>query len=439
MLKRIRAAGIDEAALFAPLMPFARIGLAVSGGPDSLALMLLAADWARQTDKKLVVYSVDHRLRPEAAGECAMVADQARKLGLCCRVLAWTGPKPKTGIQAAARVARYRLIGEAMRADAVEILVTAHHLNDQAETVLMRLAHGSGLAGLAGMTLFGTVEGVAVCRPLLGIDPDALHGIVAEADLAPAADPTNRNDKYERVRWRRLLPALGEEGLDAERLAGFARRMARADLALRDWADRAYAALAILDGFAVVTLPAEGLFALPAEIGLRVVERCVDWAGGEAEPCRLGQLEALYDRLCAAEPGFAATLAGIVAQRRADSVLFFREAGRLEHTPARLPPGASLIWDDRFTYSCGDTARQEPYTVRPAGKSITRAEAENLAGPVAAPMRALRAAPAVRNERGELVALGTFVKPGTGVTATLAFKTKPRRFGQNSTSQDKRS
>ena len=144
---------IDPAILFAPLGGAKSLGLAVSGGADSLALMLLAARW-RDADPDaptLYVYSVDHGLRPEAAAEVAFVLAEAARLGLPARALRWDGPKPATGLSEAARSARYRLIGEAMQRDGASILVTAHHLDDQAETVLMRLAHGSGLAGLRGM------------------------------------------------------------------------------------------------------------------------------------------------------------------------------------------------------------------------------------------------------------------------------------------------
>ena len=153
---------IDSEAIFAPLAEFRRLGLAVSGGPDSLALLLLAAAFADRhgAHARFVVYSVDHALRPEAAAEAAYVADAAQRLGFAARVLRWEGPKPTTGIQQAARTARYGLIAAAMPADGAEILVTAHHLADQPETVLMRLAHGSGIEGLRGMDYFAEIGGL---------------------------------------------------------------------------------------------------------------------------------------------------------------------------------------------------------------------------------------------------------------------------------------
>src|SRR5690606_11025992 len=129
------------------------LALAVSGGADSLALMLLAHQHARATGAlhRFVVYSVDHGLRLEASDEVAFVLREAGRLGFVARGLRWDGPKPATGIQEAARKARYRLFADAMLRDGAEALVTAHHMGDQAETVLMRLAHGSGIEGLRGM------------------------------------------------------------------------------------------------------------------------------------------------------------------------------------------------------------------------------------------------------------------------------------------------
>ena len=196
--------------LFAAAAGSGAVGLAVSGGADSLALMLLAHEWANSDPSapRLVVYTVDHGLRPEAEAETAFVMHEATRRGLAVRTLKWIGKKPSVGLQEAARQARYRLIGDAMRADGVRLLLTAHHRDDQAETVLMRLAHGSGLEGLRGMTPIAEVEGVRVFRPLLGVASDDLRAIVAAAGLTPVADPSNVDHHYERVRWRKALPPL---------------------------------------------------------------------------------------------------------------------------------------------------------------------------------------------------------------------------------------
>ena len=143
----------EAASLFFDLKESPAVVLAVSGGPDSTALMVLAARWRDTLKKppKLLAVTVDHGLRQEAKAEAAAVARLARKLKIAHRTLRWTGKKPKTGLQQAARLARYRLLGEAARKARATHILTAHTRDDQAETVLIRLSRGSGITGLGAM------------------------------------------------------------------------------------------------------------------------------------------------------------------------------------------------------------------------------------------------------------------------------------------------
>ena len=423
----------DAAALFAPLQGLAHVGVAVSGGPDSLALMVLMAGWARAAGKTLTVYTVDHGLRPEAAAEAQMVAREAARRGLSCRILSWTGDKPKTGVQAAARQARYKLMADAMRADGAEVLVTAHHLGDQAETVLMRLAHGSGMSGLAGMALWGELAGVRIFRPLLQTDPAALRAVLANEGLVPASDPSNEDDAYERVRWRKLLPVLSEEGLSPERLSAFARRMARADAALAEATDTALKQLVEIDRFGVAHLPVSAFLALSDEVALRLLGRVAVWAGGGETRFRLSPLEAAFDRLKANQAGFATTFGGAVVERTEKSVRIFREAGRMPHLPPiSLHEGLRFAWDNRFTFSC-DKNLCAGLSVQAVGETVTRADVEALCGPVSTPMRAISAAPAILNASGELVCIGASeAAVQMGVNVVVAYnETKPPPNGHS--------
>jgi tRNA(Ile)-lysidine synthase len=320
---------IDLPALFAPLGGAKAIGLAVSGGADSLALMLLAARWraADPTAPPLFVYSVDHGLRPEAAAEVAFVLAEAARLGLPARGLRWRGDKPATGVQEAARAARYRLIGEAMQADGADLLATAHHLDDQAETVLMRLAHGSGLAGLRGMAPLAEVEGVAVARPLLGVTRDTLAAIVADAGLTPVADPSNADPYYERVRWRQAMPQLAALGLDAGRLALFAARAGEAHEAIAQFAATAIArhAAPLPTGIAI---PAAVLAELPRAVLVEVLARLLEQVGGAGKRRQLAQIELLALRLQDGTALKRTTLHGSVILSDGSTVSILREAGR---------------------------------------------------------------------------------------------------------------
>ena len=201
--------------------------LAVSGGPDSCGMMAAFARW-RDLGGAVPVLSVacvDHGLRPEAAAECAGVVTAAAGLGLAATILRWEGDKPASGLQEAARAARYSLLGAHARAIGAGAVVVAHHLEDQAETVLMRLARGSGPLGLKGMAAATVRDGMPILRPFLWVPKARLAATARAAGLAPIDDPSNRDPGFTRVRLRQMLPALAEEGLDAERLAIFAGRI----------------------------------------------------------------------------------------------------------------------------------------------------------------------------------------------------------------------
>ena len=289
--------------------------LAVSGGADSLALMVLmrqAAERAGVNPESIVVYSVDHRLRPEAADEVAYVVRAAVDMGFSARALAWEGEKPTTGIQAAARSARYRLLAAAMREDDRVDLVTAHHMADQAETVLMRLAHGSGIDGLRGMNGLSFVEGCRVSRPLLGVRPEVLRQVVRDAGLVPVEDPSNADPHYERVRWRQFQPELDAMGLTIERLSVFSDRMSDAADLINDRAEIAHMELVTPLDDGRVSLPRGQFSALNPLVRAALLDSILGYVSGSRGPVPLGPLEALCVRIAAAAPFRTSTLHGCV-------------------------------------------------------------------------------------------------------------------------------
>lgn len=321
--RSLAIAPTEAKTLFADLQAFPVIALAVSGGPDSTALMLLAARWrdALTTKPKLVAVTVDHGLRKESKGEAAAVARLARKLNIPHRTVRWNGRKPSTGVQEKARAARYRLLGEAaQRAGAAHIL-TAHTLDDQAETVLIRMSRGSGLTGLGAMTRIAPLppDGkslVVLVRPLLDITKARLIATLDIAKIPYADDPSNRNPRFARSRLRGVMGALAEEGLDATHFAQLARRLKRAEGAIEAAVDRAMNELTVeLSPPGSLCIEASRFADLPAEIALRLLGRAVARAGDEG-PVELGKLEALkcaVDRAQTAREGrFRRTLAGAV-------------------------------------------------------------------------------------------------------------------------------
>jgi tRNA(Ile)-lysidine synthase len=329
-----RAVTLDSDALFAPLAGYNKLGLAVSGGPDSLALMLLAAEWAKRKGIALFVYSVDHGLRPEAADEAAMVKREAEALGLVAHVLRWDGHKPEAGVQAAARAARYRLMAEAMRRDGVEVLLTAHHLGDQAETVLMRLAHGSGIDGLGAMRAMAVVEGCTIARPLLGVPPEALRDVVATSTLTPALDPSNSDETYERVRWRKTMAQLEAAGLSAARLAALARRLDSAAALVESAADAAFGQIVTKDNTQFEIEQATFAVLNPL-VAVEILRRALQQVSGDLTPPPLGALETLVAILSRGEPAKATTLHGCVIAANGQRITVGREGPRTQARKAQ--------------------------------------------------------------------------------------------------------
>jgi tRNA(Ile)-lysidine synthase len=393
-------------ALFAAVADQPAIALAISGGADSLALMLLAQRWAAglANPPTIHVYSVDHGLRPEAADEVAMVLEAAAALGLPARGLAWSGPKPVSGLQEAARIARYRLMAAAMGDDGASVLLTAHHRQDQAETVLMRMAHGSGLEGLKGMTAMTEIEGAMVHRPLLGTDPATLREFVLAAGLVPAEDPSNHDTHYERVRWRQTMPMLAVLGLDAAAIAQFAERAADADAAIAQMADGCFAEIVRLDGFGAARIELVPFVGLSPAISTRVLGRVLNIVGGRQKPRALGQVERLRQSIADNSLAKATTVLGCVIRLKDGAVAVAREPGRALPPDAMLLPHGELVWDERFRIVNGSD--QADLTASVADYLPRHRLEEFLGFKVTAPAEAIRTAPIVRDAAGGVLSLG---------------------------------
>ena len=330
----------ETAALFADLAQLPVLILAISGGPDSTALLVLAAHW-RATLKggpKLVAVTVDHALRPESAREANAVKRLARTLGVTHRTLRWTGRKPATGLQAAARQVRYRLLATAARQAGAQHVLTAHTLDDQAETVLIRLIRGSGLAGLAAMARVSPLptseaKQITLVRPLLELPKARLIATLQAARIGFADDLSNRDTRFTRVRIRDLMPMLAQEGLTPARLALLARRLARANAGIERAVDAACSKLSQAIGDGPRVFDAKGFRRLPEEIALRLLGRAVAVMAEEG-PVELGKLEGLYTALAtAAGPRrFRRTLAGALITLDHDRLMVERAPPRRAQT-----------------------------------------------------------------------------------------------------------
>ena len=343
------------------------MGVAVSGGADSLALMTLYARWKAATGRAqtALVVTVDHGLRPGAANEAAFVARVAGSAGLAHETLTWEGEKPATGLPAAARTARYRLLGRrAATLPSPCAIITAHTQDDQAETLLMRLARGSGIDGLAGMRPVAPLPGVpatALVRPLLGLPKARLEATLRSASVSWIDDPTNTDLRFERPKLRALATLRTQAALTDAALARSAARLARAAAGL-EYATGMLetAAVSIIPG-AMATIDLPRFEAAPPELQVRLLGRLLARHGGEHPRARLSEIERLAGGLSSMTG--AATLGGCTITPGGSAISIVREPGRTGLPELQLEPGESLTWDARFHVSLAAGASR-PVTVR---------------------------------------------------------------------------
>jgi tRNA(Ile)-lysidine synthase len=373
----------DFRALITPLLPAgcASVAVAVSGGPDSMALLLLAQGWAEKAGLTLQALTVDHRLRPESAAEARQVAAWCGARSIAHRTLVWRGAKPASNIQAAARAARYALMLGWCRRHRAGALLVAHHLEDQAETVLLRLGRGSGVDGLAGMRPAFDLDGIRIVRPLLAVPRARLRAVLDRAGQAAIDDPSNRNEAYQRVKVRQALDLLAPDGVAAVHVAATAARMRRVEAALRAATDDLLQAALPLQPLGWCRIDRPLLAVAPEEIALRALRQRLCAIGGDPLPPRLDRLERFRADLLAGRPG---TLHRCRALQWKGAWVLVRE---LRHLPEPSPGGG--LWDGRFP-----AARRKGLTVAAVGEGgLTQLRETGFAGEKDVPHQAVAALP----------------------------------------------
>ncbi|MDD9797867.1 MAG: tRNA lysidine(34) synthetase TilS [Alphaproteobacteria bacterium] len=332
--------------------------LAVSGGADSLSMMLLAAKAAqqKQTQKsgrqnfncQFSVLTVDHRLRKQATQEARYVADLAKQMALPHYLLTWRGAKPQSDIQAAARTMRYKLMSDWCLKHKADGLVLAHHLDDQAETVLLRLMRGAGVDGLAAMQAVRYQNGVALLRPFLDVPRAVLRKTIHASPIEPIDDPSNQNRQFARVQMRQLMPALADIGITAARLAQTAQNMQTSRQALDLATQAAARALIRIDEFGILSLARAGFADLHEEIALRLLRTLLRQP--ESYPPRAEKLHRVWRDMISKKTG-RRTLNGYLLHLRRDHIMISRELAAIEKEQGaclQLALGKTLIWDARY-------------------------------------------------------------------------------------------
>lgn len=355
IVRRVCGAFIDA--------PQRRIGIAVSGGGDSVALMhILARGLGERADFHLFAATVDHGLRAAAAAEARAVAALAGRLGIAHDILEWRGWDGAGNLQARARAARYELLAEWARRRRVEVLALGHTADDQAETVLMRLARSSGVTGLAAMAPERRQDGLILRRPLLGLRRAELRDYLRRNDVPWAEDPGNEDTAFNRIRARRALEVLAPVGITVEALAGVARNMRAAREAIEWHALQAARDLVRLDGGDLL-FDLSGFCDLPGETARLLLVRAVQWIGGCEYPPRSQPVAAA---LAAVRAGETVTLAGCLLRREGGGTL---RICREHAAVAGLRTSVGEIWDRRWrlTRAGGAEAGLEVGALGPEG------------------------------------------------------------------------
>ena len=365
-----------------------RVALAISGGSDSIALMHLSRAWQRAMiapKADLIVLTVDHGLRAAAVDEAKAVAKAAKALGLDCHILTRKAPAGHTAVQANARADRYRMLCAAAREYGAGAIATGHTAEDQAETLLMRLARGSGVDGLAAMAAVSRIDGLALLRPLLGQTKRSLQAVLQDLGVAWIDDPSNADPAFERPRLRTPGLTLAAAGLTRDPLALSARRLGRARAALEAARDDANRALVTVNPDASVTIERTGFAALPEEIRLRLLAYWLGLIGTPGAAMRMARVERLIDEL-ATEDTVVTTFAGCWIVTARGQIYLDREPGRYGLPVTPLAPGETVVWDRRFkihlpaSAKSGVVIRSARVTNLPPALDVLRKERKVRAG-----------------------------------------------------------
>lgn len=389
---------------FGPFEPSPMIAVGVSGGPDSLALVLLLNDWARSRGGSVLALTVDHGLRRAAADEARQVGDWLAGRGIAHEILTWAGAKSGSGIQASARRARYSLLARACGDRGILHLAIAHHADDQAETVLFRRERGSGAEGLAGMTASRSLGLVRLIRPLLAWPKDALIATCAALGQPFIEDPSNRSPAYARSALRQRLAADPAMRASLLKIAADAGEM-RAQLG--ETVASLLGRVATLGPDGVGLLDRSGLTSAPPELRCAALAAMLRTVGGGAF-APTGDALTRLDQAIRTADFSGASLAGCHIRPWRGALLVCREAVRAA-PPIPLDTAAPCRWDDRFEFVVA--GRSPDLTVGALGAKgwagLRRASKATL------PAVAGRSLPALRQDQ-EVVAIPVLGLPPDG-------------------------
>jgi len=328
---------------------------AVSGGGDSMALVLLLDGWARAKGGRVIALCVDHQLRDGSADEARRVGGWLSQRDIECHILNWENPKGASALQENARMARYQLMERWCRDNGILHLFLAHNAEDQAETFLMRLDKGSGPDGLSAMSPVSERRYCRFVRPLLAISRQELRAVLDEQNQDWIEDPSNQNPRFERIRWRRTMT---EQGLSADGFCRAAERYGRTRVIVDRETARLSARCVSVHPAGFINLDREVFLAAPSELSERVLARALMAVSGAMYPPRRHKTKQLLDVVLSSQ-NIRRTLGGCCIDSTEGRILISRELRSLPN-PVPVSVGMNLIWDRRFRFCIGGAARHRP-------------------------------------------------------------------------------
>ncbi|WP_170761694.1 tRNA lysidine(34) synthetase TilS [Ruegeria lacuscaerulensis] len=385
-----------------------RLGVAVSGGGDSVALMYLLHEIAQNEGVELRAATVNHGLRAEAEAEAERVAVQAALLEIPHETLQWQGWDGAGNLQDQARQARYGLLTDWAHRNAVPAIVLGHTADDQAETFLMRLGRAAGVTGLSGMPDARDLKGVTLLRPMLGITRQVLREYLSEAGVEWIEDPSNQDLRFDRIKAREALAGLDTLGISAKSLTRVAENLAQAREALAVFTQESARKVAVVDD-GDICLDRSGFVALPGEIQRRLVVGITAWIAGQGYPPRRSSVD---QALAAIRDGRTLSVAGCLLIPQGDKTWFCRELNAV--IAENVEP--LDVWDKRWVLSGPRTPGAQVRVLGEAG--LPQVPDWRLLGK---PRRALLSSPAVWE--GENLLSAPLAGLSNGWTAGLAPET----------------
>ena len=325
--------------------PEGDIGIAVSGGGDSLALLVLGADWAHKRGRRVKSVTIDHGLRAGSSYECAYVKKISSALSVEHKTLKWL-EKPSGNLQSSARDARHRLLSNWMLRNALSIVLLGHTLDDNAETIMIRLSRGSGIDGLTGMSHIKKFENLIIFRPLLKVSRDDLRQYLREKKISWIDEPSNLDDSFQRIKMRNLQPKLSDVGLTPNRLVALANHMTRAKEAL-NFEVKSFAKTYVQQRpWGDLEIEYKAFLQVPREYQVRLLSAALLWISGKVYRPRFNSLERLLDAIINQGDFQGMCLMGCIVKCDQRKVLLTREFSAVPN-PMIIHKNI-FVWDNRW-------------------------------------------------------------------------------------------